>query len=273
MTIQTDDIEQRLNEFFEENLAALALEMGHSLSPEVRETARQQVLMYWRRLRHIAERITDTEVRLSLPQQRTPKGRTFAIEGIVDIVREDERVVMYDIKTHDTLAIKANIEEYERQLNVYAHIWQNLRGQRLDETAVICTQLPETLKQAIAAGDERRITYELERWEPVIPIPFEPEHVAETVREFGEVVDLIEEGWFAPADLATLQSRLAGTTRTFASEICRRCDARFSCASYRAYAHAASQGVERRFREYFDDFGDDVEQGERIVSGLPDLAA
>ncbi len=90
MTIPTDDIEQRLNEFFEENLAALALENGHSLSPEVRETARQQVLMYWRKLRHIAERITDTEVRLSLPQQRTPKGRTFTIEGIVDIVREDE---------------------------------------------------------------------------------------------------------------------------------------------------------------------------------------
>ncbi len=270
MTIQTDDIEQRLNEFFEENLAALALENGHSLSPEVRETARQQVLMYWRKLRHIAERVTDTEVHLSLPQQRSPKGRTFAIEGVVDIVREDERVVMYDIKTHDAAAIKANIEEYERQLNIYAHIWQNLRGQRLDEAAVICTQLPEMLRQALGVGDEQRIEYELTQWEPVIPIPFETEHVAKTVQEFGEVVDQIEDGCFAPADLTTLQGRLAGTTRTFASEICRRCDARFSCASYRAYAHVASQGVERRFREYFDDFGDEVEQGERIANGLPD---
>jgi hypothetical protein len=263
-----DDIEQRLNEFFEENLAALALESGHSLSPEVKETARQQVLMYWRKLRDIAERITDTEVRLSLPQQQSPQGRTFAIEGIVDIVREDERVVMYDIKTHDTAAIEANKQEYERQLNVYAHIWQNLRGQRLDETAVICTQLPEALKQATSTGDERRIEYELARWEPVIPIPFEPEHVTDTVEEFGETVDKIEDGCFTPVDLITLQARLPGTTRTFASEICRRCDARFSCASYRAYAHAASQGTEVRFRQYFDDFGDDVEQGERVVAGL-----
>lgn len=268
MTIQIDDIEQRLNEFFEENLAALALESGHSLTPEVKETARQQVLMYWRKLRDIAERVTDTEVRLSLPQQRSPAGRTFAVEGIVDIVREDERVVMYDIKTHDTEAIKANLEEYERQLNVYAHIWQNLRGQRLDETAVICTQLPDALRQAIGMGDQRRAEHELARWEPVIPIPFEPEHVAETVQQFGAVVDLIEDGCFAPADLTTLQARLPGTTRTFASEICRRCDARFSCASYRAYAHAASQGAEVRFRQYFDDFGDDVEQGERVVTGL-----
>ena len=265
-----DDIEQRLNEFFEENMAALALESGHSLSPEVKETARQQVLMYWRKLRGIAERVTDTEVRLSLPQQCSPGGRTFAIAGIVDIVREDERVVMYDIKTHDTAAIVANIEDYERQLNVYAHIWQNLRGQRLDETAVICTQLPEALRHAAGMGDERRIEHELAHWEPVIPIPFEPEHVAETVREFGTVVDLIEGGCFAPVDLATLQGRLPGTTRTFASEICRRCDARFSCASYRAYAHAASQGAEVRFRKYFDDFGDDIEQSERLTAGLPE---
>lgn len=270
MTIQTDDIEQRINEFFEENLAALALESGHSLSPEVRETARQQVLMYWRKLNKIALRITDTEVRLSLPQQTSPRGRTFAIEGVVDIVREDERVVMYDIKTHDTEAIKANIDDYERQLNVYAHIWQNLRGQHLDETAVICTQLPEALRQATSARDERRMVYEMARWDPVIPIPFDPEHVAETVHAFGAIVDRIEDGAFAPADLLTLQTRLEGTTRTFASEICRRCDARFSCASYRAYAHEASHGTEVRFRQYFDDFGDDVEQNERIVASLSD---
>lgn len=96
---------------------------------------------------------------------------------------------------------------------------------------------------------------ELARWSPVIPIPFEPEHVAETVRQFSEVVDLIEDGRFTPADLTTLHRLLPGATRTFASaEICRRCDARFSCASYRACAHAASQGVEASFREYFDDY-------------------
>ncbi len=202
----------------------------------------------------------------------SPAGRTFAIEGIVDIVREDERVVMYDIKTHDTAAIKANITDYEQQLNVYAHIGQNLRGQRVDETAVICTQLPDALRQAANVRDERGIERELARWEPVIPIPFEPEHIAETVAAFGAVVDQIEDGCFSPADLATLQARLAGTTRTFASEICRRCDARFSCASYRAYEHAASQGAEVRFRQYFDDFGDDVEQGERMTAGLQERA-
>ncbi|MFZ1595651.1 MAG: hypothetical protein WAW26_07350, partial [Anaerolineae bacterium] len=77
MTIESDEIEERIEEFFEENMATLALESGHSLSPQARETARQQVLMYWRKLRAIAERVTDTEVRLSLPQNRSPDGRTF----------------------------------------------------------------------------------------------------------------------------------------------------------------------------------------------------
>jgi len=77
------------------------------------------------------------------------------------------------------------------------------------ETAVICTQLPGALRQAANVWDARRIERELPRLEPVIPIPFEPEHVAETLGEFGEVVDLIEGSCFAPDGLAML-------TRAFA---------------------------------------------------------
>lgn len=40
--------------------------------------------MYWRKLHEIARRVTDTEVRLALPQQRTPQGHTFSIEGVID---------------------------------------------------------------------------------------------------------------------------------------------------------------------------------------------
>lgn len=244
------------------------MEGGHTLAPDVKETARRQVLMYWHKLRDVAERITDTEVRLNLPQQQTPKGRSFNIEGVVDIVREDERVVMYDIKTHDAEAIRANMPEYERQLNVYAHIWQNLRGQRLDETAVICTQLPEALRTALSEGDERRTEHELAHWNPLIGVPFDPEHVDDTIREFGEVVDQIEDGEFAPPPLGKLTSREPGAKALFAVSVCRNCDARFSCASYRAYAHQSSRGAEQRFRQYFDDFGDDTERSTRVVAGL-----
>jgi hypothetical protein len=269
MTYPDDDIEERINEFFEDNFATLKMEGGHTLSPEVKETARQQALMYWRKLREVAERVTDTEVRLNLPGQTTPQGRTFGIDGVVDIVREDERVVMYDIKTHAAAAIRADIGPYERQLNVYAHIWQNLRGQRLDQTTIICTQLPDGLKAALSAGDERRVEYELERWSPLIEVPFDPRHVEETIRDFGAVVDQIEDGEFAPPPLDRLVSRQPGTNALFAVNVCRNCDARFSCASYRAYARQSSRGVDQRFRQYLDDFGGDAERSERVLASLP----
>ena len=86
-------IEQFIEARFEENFERLRFESGHGISPEVKEQARLQILLYWKRLKKIAESITDTEVRLTLPGRKTPKGREFTIEGIVDIVREKGRTL------------------------------------------------------------------------------------------------------------------------------------------------------------------------------------
>ncbi|NTV79743.1 MAG: hypothetical protein HGA25_11585, partial [Clostridiales bacterium] len=58
------------------------------------------------------------------------------LEGlnVVDIVRDDEETWMYDIKTHDPDFIAGNKTFYEKQLNVYSYIYQNLRGNQLDHT-------------------------------------------------------------------------------------------------------------------------------------------
>ena len=101
MSALDTEIETKIREFFDRNLAELQAEGGHALAPEVRRVALEQVRLYWRKLRGIAEKVTDTEVKLNLPGQKTPHGRTFGIEGIVDIVREEDRTVLYDIKTHD----------------------------------------------------------------------------------------------------------------------------------------------------------------------------
>ena len=135
-----------IRQWFADNLDALRRESGHRLAPAVEQAALLQVLAYWRKLgQTVAAHVTDTEVRLNLPGNRTPKDRLFNIEGVVDIVREDERTVMYDLKTHDAEQVRGNAESYQRQLNVYAHIWQSLQGQKLDETAIIGTALPLSL--------------------------------------------------------------------------------------------------------------------------------
>ncbi len=165
--IDDQEVEQYIRTAFAENFERLRFESGHALSAEVKQAALNQAIQYWRKLKDIACKVTDTEVRLVLPNQRTPKRRSFNIEGVVDLVREEDKTTMYDLKTHDPDYVRKNLSQYEEQLNIYAYIWQRLRGQDLDETAVISTQFPESLRKAFDSNNSEKIEQELEKWERV----------------------------------------------------------------------------------------------------------
>jgi hypothetical protein len=266
--LTTEQVEQRIREDFEKNYERLRMEGGHALTPDVKEAALQQALLYWQKLREVAESVTDTEVKLTLPGQITPHDRKYTIEGIVDIVRDSDRTIMYDIKTHDADYVRDNLFIYEQQLNVYAYIWQELRGQPLDQTAIIATAFPDTLQEAISRGDEIFIQQEMARWEPLVEIPLDQQQVAETIRDFGQVVDAIEEKRFAPPSVQKLKEKVGNTASLFATRVCRNCDARFSCSSYRDYALSSSHKKELSFSQYFNDFGSDAERSDRITATL-----
>ncbi len=276
-SIYDQEIEAFIRRVFEQNYEELRLDSGHAISPDVKETALQQALLYWRTMRDVAENVTDTEVRLSLPGQETPAGRDFTIEGVVDIVRDNDRTVMYDIKTHDAGYVRANIDIYEQQLNVYAHIWHHLRGQALDEMAVIATNYPDGVRDALAAGDERHLAHALGQWRPLVPIDFNERRVDETIRAFGEVVDAIEQGQFAPPPAGRLEELMPGTNRLrFATHVCRNCDARFSCSSYRQYAGQAGGAAGRSLAFYgFAETPDAEQEAWRAATldAAPDPAA
>lgn len=235
-----------------------------------KKTALDQVLLYWRSMRKIAERITDTEVRLSLPGQRSPQGREYTIEGVVDILRADDQTVMYDIKTHDADYVRANLELYKQQLNVYAHIWQELRGEALDAMAIIATAFPHAIKEALENPEPMALETALQDWEPLIPIEYDPAYKDRTVLAFGETVDRIENGEFSPPPLERLQENIPGirTHERFGTRVCRNCDARFSCNSYRQYVRGTSRLAERRM-SYFTD--DQPDQEIWRTAGLDDL--
>ncbi|MBC8446568.1 MAG: PD-(D/E)XK nuclease family protein [Chloroflexi bacterium] len=254
------EIEEFLQRSFADNYERLKTEEGRGLSPDGRQFAWNQVQLYWRKLSEVARTITDTEVRLTLPNQRTPQGRGYAIEGVVDIVREEGYTVMYDIKSQDADRIRQHPENYEKQLNVYAYIWQTLRGEPLQQTAIIATTFPPNVARALESGDEGHLAYALAQWNPIIPLEFNPARVEETVGEFGAVVDAIEGGCFAPRDVQHLDLREGPRGDRFATAVCRNCDARFSCASYRQWALGSTSHIERAVRRYFEDFGGDEEQ-------------
>jgi hypothetical protein len=234
----------------------------------VKDFAFNQVLFYWRKLKAVAEQVTETEVHLNLPLQETPKGRKFGIEGVVDIVQDGEKTVMYDIKTHEADQVRENITDYEDQLNIYAHIWKNLRGQPLDQTAIIATAYPEAMREALEERDLRRLEYEMGKWYPLVEINVDPDQIDAIIQQFGEVVDCIEGGRFEPVSLDILNSPQGQRKQAFATHVCRNCDARFSCASYRRYALEGHGRRETALRQYLDDYGSDLDQQDWISSNL-----
>ncbi|MDR6405890.1 MULTISPECIES: PD-(D/E)XK nuclease family protein [Chryseobacterium] len=252
------DMEEWIEEQYEMNYERLRLEGGHALSPEVKRQGLWQSILYFRKLREVAKSITETEVKLTLSEQTSPQGNKFIIEGVVDIIRENNVTTMYDIKTHDAEYVKANKEDYVDQLNVYTHIWQNLRNEHLDSTAIIATQFPNSIKKALDTNDNDKLARELDKWDPIIPIPFSQEKVESTITKFACVVDKIEKREFQPPSIDVLKERLSGTKQRFATRVCRNCDARFSCDSYREYAISSQSGG---FLEYISDLGnnEDVE--------------
>ena len=266
--IQEHEIIEKIREYFEDNYETMRLEGGHSITEDIKQLALTQVLLYYEKMRDVATHVTHTEVKLTLPDQRTPKGRNFTIEGVVDIVRDDDETWMYDIKTHEPDYINSNKGLYEKQLNVYAHIWQELRKEELDSTAIISTAFPQSLKQAYMVNDFYRIKFEMAKWQPLIIIPFKQENVKDSVTDFASVVDEIEDKKFQPSDIETLKSTMEGTNALFATRVCRNCDARFSCSSYREYAVGKGKGERGNFKKYFEDYGSDTDQEEWVNANL-----
>jgi hypothetical protein len=148
--------------------------------------------------------------------------------------------------------VRGNRGLYADQLNFYAHIWHHLRGQPLDGCAVIATSYPEAVKRALAGGDAAELDAALAEWQPLVDIPFDLAQVEHTIDAFGRAVDDIETGQYAPPPPARL-AEIIENRETFATRVCINCDARYSCASYRAYAADGRGPLTDFFRLYADE--------------------
>ncbi|MGG1289829.1 PD-(D/E)XK nuclease family protein [Bacillus smithii] len=264
--VKDEEMLKFIEEAFEENYELLRLEGGHSLSPFVKDLALRQVQLYWKKLKSLAENVSETEVKLTLPLQKTPKGRTYTIQGVVDVVKEDDKTILYDIKTHDVDFVRCHKEDYEGQLNIYAHIWQTIHGQTLDETSIIATGQTEELRRAFQSRDPKRIEKALEEWMPEVPIEFSPEKIDRIIQSFGEVVDMIEEHNFTSPPVAKLMSKVRDN-KLFVDHVCRNCDVRFSCDSYKEYSLTSMQ-TRKNFLSYYDDYGTEHERAEILDANL-----
>ncbi len=226
---------KELRDIFEDNFEELKFESGRSIAPHMKEFAWQQIKLYYEKLEHIASKVTETEAKLVLPNQITPKGKNYTIQGVVDIVNEEDNIVMYDIKTHKSEDVKANKDLYKAQLSVYAHMWKNLRNSEIDNMAIIATSPSDDLKTAIYDDDESKIEKLMEQWNPLVDLNFDEDDVINQIISFGETVDKIEDGKFEAPSIDKLKDVVNGQKMPFGIAVCRHCDARYSCDSYDKY--------------------------------------
>lgn len=234
MKLSIMDIKE-LRELFEDNFEELKFETGRSITPSMKEFAWQQVRLYYEKLGEVAKKVTETEVKLILPEQITPKGKKYTIEGIVDIVKEEDKITMYDIKTHNCNDVEGNKDLYKGQLNVYAHIWKNLRDTTIDNMAIIATAPSSDLRNAINSEDKETANILLEKWNPIVDLSFDQSDVDMQIQNFGETVDKIEDGKFEAPSIEKLREIKSGQKAPFGTAVCRHCDARYSCTSYHKY--------------------------------------
>lgn len=246
------EIEEFIKTAYEQNYEVLKMETGISLAPESKKAGLLQSLYYWQKMHDVALKVTETEIRLSLPGNSSPGEHEFGIEGIVDIVQEGGKTIIYDIKTHNVDFVRSHLDLYEDQLNVYAHIWKELQKQPLDGTALICTEFTDEVKEALMTGDEALIQRAIEHWQPLVEIPFDRKKVKETIRSFGEVVDKIEEHKFSPPSVEKLKEPFADGAHTrFGTHVCRNCDVRFSCNAYRVFMRHGRGQADQSFSQYY----------------------
>lgn len=253
------EIEDFIHECFNDNYTSLSSETGKSLSLKQQEAAIQQIIYYLYRMWNIAENVTETEVKLILPGQRTRKNRKYNLLGVVDLVSDDSGTKMYDLKTLEKDVILEDKDKFRKQLSIYTHIWKGIKDQKLDGSAIIATSVPVEIKKIVKQFiEEPEAKFEefhsaIEKIDPIITVDVDEAQIQDFLTEFGDIIDKIEERVFEPANVIKLRTKQPGTNSDFGSLVCRNCDARYSCDSYREYIGSARGKVRTLFGQYWDD--------------------
>lgn len=108
----------------------------------------------------------------------------------------------------------------------------------------------------------------MELWNPLVEIPLNQEKVQDTIDGFSATVDAIESKKFKPPKVETLLEKVGTTRQKFGTRVCRNCDARFSCTSYRNFVISTNTRTGLDFKTYFTDFGSDDEKAETVSLSL-----
>lgn len=185
-----DLTEDTVLEYFEKNKRGFIKQGVH---PFNEEAAREHVLNYFRNNEEIISKVKETEFEVVVEKS------DYYLKGILDLIAGDDgSVSILDFKAQSRPSPEsAAIENYRRQLAVYAHIVEKKRGVRPARTMIYWTG-------------------EAEKANAIMEIHSRPDEVEKVISHFDEVVQKIRKKEFK------VQKRPDKKT-------CSECDFRYCC--------------------------------------------
>lgn len=181
--------------WFDANYDSLSKSQHSYLSQPPLEAARRQVLLYVERQQGTWDRIREAEVSVNLVKP------DYVIAGKVDLIRgEGDTVELVDFKAEkkpDLFNDRERIDNYRRQLQLYAYLVEQSTGHRISKMHLYYT------------GEESGV--------PTITFSRDRQSIDATVAEFDRTVRKIMQGDFEHCAKKTKQ--------------CENCDFRYYCGN------------------------------------------
>ena len=185
--------EENVSRWFDSNYVSLTKTEHTYLAGPQREAALKQVLRYVDRQHGDWSQIQQAEVDVSLVKP------DYIIEGKVDLIRgEGDTVEIVDFKSQrkpDMVKDREQLEQYRRQLHIYAHLVEERTGQKVSKMHIYYT------------GEDGSV--------PTITYPYMKSAVEGTMAVFDDTVHKIMKKDFY---------RCAKDPK-----VCNACDFRFYC--------------------------------------------
>ncbi|SFE93655.1 ATP-dependent helicase [Trichococcus pasteurii] len=184
---------EQVNTWFDANYASLAESQHSYLAEPTKQAARKQVENYMENTKDTWYLIQEAEVEVSLVKEN------FILHGQIDLLRgEGNTVEIMDFKAEkkpDLYIEHERIEQYKKQLEVYAHLVEEKYGLTVSQMKLYYT----------GASNEN----------PIISFPKNSDVIEGTINEFTKVVDKIQQ-----KDFKILSTNY---------KVCSECDVRFYC--------------------------------------------
>ena len=214
---------RRLRDTFEKELNSMEAEVGRPLPQSLKRLAYAHVENHAKNNPHLLGPAFQPEVKMRLSGLYSPDShRPYGIQGTIDLLRHDDEIALYDMKTQHPMQILEDWELLSHQLQIYAHMCQTLLGKAVNHARIVSTA------HHIYKNSQNN------HRDSFMSVDVSPEAIQNALNHFGSVVEAIENQRFSPPPIHRLFSR-SGKNARFANQVCLECDLHPSCRSYQKY--------------------------------------